>query len=279
MYCHAGRAGRAHSGFDPGGTTIGAGAAGGAGRGYNGGDGGGGYSAIRIGSTSGTLKAVAGGAGGASGDGGLGGMGGGPIGQHGFPGRRRPPLRRRPVMRPVAPPVQGGNGGSVAVPVRCSTARTPPTRWGRRRGWRFAAVRVVRAWRRRRWRRLSRGGGGQASAVGYAPGGGGGGGSSFTGGLTGAASTQGTGGVGTGSVSITWVTPPPANAPPNVPTDLKINGVAEADGMLTKDTGTVKVTATISDPNKKKMFGCWCGGRRRRRSQPRTSQVFSGWVA
>jgi hypothetical protein len=121
------------------------------------------------------------------------------------------------------------------------------------------------------------GGGGQASAVGYAPGGGGGGGSNFFGGLTGQTSRQGAGGVGNGSVSITWIAPAPANQPPTTPSGLKINGVDESPGMLTKATKSVKVTANISDPAKQKvrLLVRWSVNS----SFTTYSQVFSDWLA
>jgi hypothetical protein len=83
----------------------------------------------------------------------------------------------------------------------------------------------------------------------YAPGGGGGGGSSFTGGIGGASDTQGGGSAGNGSILITWSTPPPANLPPTPPSAVKINGVDATGGMLTKATSSVRVTATVNDPN------------------------------
>ena len=236
-------------------TTGGGVAAGGGGKGGNargaglrGGWGGGGYSAIRIGSTTGTLKAVAGGAGGDSGDGGWGGAGGGPTGQSGS-------LFGTGSVTGVATggtPTQGGNGGVSPVGTGYSggnagdgtlsagaSGGTPPSGSGHGGGGGGGGLRG--------------GGGGRASATGQAPGGGGGGGSNFTAGLSGAASLQGKGGTGNGAVSITWVTPPPANQPPIVARDVKLNGVAVADNMLTKAGSSVRVTANLIDTNKQKI--------------------------
>lgn len=246
VYCHVGRAGRANAVSTGGAGGAGGGAAGGNGRGgLNGGWGGGGYSAIRIGSTSGTLKAVAGGAGGNSGDGALGGAGGGVSGQDGS-------LAGTGDTTGVATggtQTQGGNGGaspvgtgyngksaSDATVASAGAGGTPPSGSGHGGGGGGGGLRS--------------GGGGRASTQGQAPGGGGGGGSSFTGGLSGAASVVGGGGAGDGYVSITWVAPAPANQPPAIARDIKLNGVAVASGMLTKAGTSVKVTANLIDTNK-----------------------------
>ena len=86
LFIQVGGAGKKNLGPTPGGTSFGGGGAGGVGRTLDGGQGGGGASAIRIGSTTGIVRAVAGGAGGYSGDAGKGGAGGGATGANGWPG-------------------------------------------------------------------------------------------------------------------------------------------------------------------------------------------------
>jgi len=272
IYCHVGQAGKANMGTAGGGATSGGGGAGGSGKsGQQGGYSGGGYSAIRIGSSSGTLRAVAGGAGGDSGDGGRGGAGGGLSGADGQ-------LAGGLTVEGVATggtQYQGGNGGRspVGVDYNGGSAKdatvstggvggTPPSGSGAGGGGGGGGLRG--------------GGGGRAGASGQAPGGGGGGGSSFTGGLTGAANTQGGGGTGNGSVSITWVAPPPKNQPPTVPRNVRLNGVAVTNAMLTKSTGSVKITANLIDTNKQnvRMLVRWSAD-----SKFSTyKQVFSAWV-
>lgn len=274
IYCHVGRAGRANVTTTGGGTAAGGGGAGGTGRGtgFRGGWGGGGYSAIRIGSSAGTLKAVAGGAGGNSGDGAFGGAGGGTSGQNGS-------LAGTGDVTGVATggtPNQGGNGGASPVSARYNGGNaadtalssgaiggSPPSGSGHGGGGGGGGLRGA--------------GGGRASADGLSPGGGGGGGSSYTGGLSGAANTQGGGGTGDGAVVITWVSPAPANQPPIIPRDVKLNGVAAASGMLTKAGSSVKVTANLIDTDKQNV---------RMRVQWSTSsnfssvkQVYSPWVS
>ena len=250
IYCHVGQAGRANSTTTGGAAVSGGGGKGGngLGSGNRGGWSGGGYSCIRIGSTTGTLKAVAGGAGGNSGDGALGGAGGGPSGHDGS-------LFGTGSVTGIATggtQTQGGNGGASPTNAKYNGANAgdqtlspgaaggaPPSGSGHGGGGGGGGLRG--------------GGGGRASAAGQSPGGSGGGGSSFTGGLSGAANTQGAGGTGNGAVTITYVTPAPANQPPAIPRTIKLNGVDVTNGMMTKAGSSVKVTANLIDTNKQKV--------------------------
>lgn len=274
IYCHVGRAGRANVTTTGGGTAAGGGGAGGnaRGTGYKGGWGGGGYSAIRIGSSAGTIKAVAGGAGGNSGDGAFGGAGGGTVGQSGS-------LAGTGSVTGVATggtSNQGGNGGRSPVAAGYNgkdaadstlssgaAGGVPPSGTGHGGGGGGGGLRG--------------GGGGAASATGQAPGGGGGGGSSYTSGLTGAANTQGGGGTGDGGVSITYVKPAPANQPPVIPRDVKLNGVAVSNGMLTKAGSSVKITANLIDTDKQnvRMLVRWSTNS----NFTSYKQVYSPWVS
>lgn len=249
LYCVVGGAGKANAGATAGAATFGAGAAGGTGRGKDGGDSGGGYSCIRIGSTSGTIKAFAGGAGGDSGDGGIGGSGGGTTGGSG----KKAGTGDLTGVSTGGTQVQGGNGGTSPAGAAYNGFNAPDTTAAAAGKGGTAATTVVSHGGGGGGGGYKGGGGGQASAVGYAPGGGGAGGSSYTGGLTGAANTQGGGGTGNGGVTITWVTPPPGNIPPVVPTAVKVNNVDATSGMLTKATTKVRITATIFDPDKQKV--------------------------
>lgn len=245
LHCHVGFVGKANSGASGGGVAYGSGAVGGTGRGRNGGYGGGGYSVIRLGTTTGTIQAIAGGAGGDSGDGGAGGAGGGKVGGSG----NKAGTTDQTGIATGGTQVQGGNGGTSPMGAGWNGANatdglvamggaggTPPSGTGYGGGGGGGGLRS--------------GGGGQASADGYSPGGGGGGGSSYTLPLTGATDVQGGGGTGNGSISITWVTPPPGNLPPTPPTEVLVNDVAAAEGMLTKSTSTVKISAKVFDPDK-----------------------------
>jgi hypothetical protein len=235
---------KGHSGSSGGGTAFGAGGAGGDGKGYNGGDGGGGYSAIRLDSSSGTIKCVAGGAGGTSGDSGAGGEGGASTGESGSRGTSGSNSTGNATGGTQS---QGGNGGTSSSGSQFNGASASDAQVARG-GAGGSASNYCHGgggggggWRS--------GGGGQASSAGYAPGGGGGGGSNYTGGLTGATSQQGTSTTFVGAVRFTWTKPAPANQPPTAPTAAKVNGVAEAPAMPTKDVGTVIITATLNDPD------------------------------
>lgn len=275
LYCHVGEAGKPNAGSTAGSRTSGAGSPGGTGRSQDGGDSGGGYSAIRIGSTTGSIVAVAGGAGGDSGDGGPGGAGGGTTGGSGGRGNAGPNATGAATG---GTQVQGGNGGTSSAGAVFNGANatdglvaaagygaTAPTTVGRSHGGGGGGG------------GLRSGGGGQASSVGYAPGGGGGGGSSYTGGLSGATNVQGAAGVGNGSISVTWVTPPPGNIPPVPPSDPKVNSVAFSSGMLTKATTSARITATLFDVDKTsvRMLIRWSTVS----SFATYKQAYTGWAA
>ena len=273
LYCYVGTAGKAYTTTTGGAGGAGGGGAGGGGRSKNGGYGGGGYSAIRLGSTTGTIKAVAGGAGGNSGDGGLGGAGGGATGGSGGRGNAGSNSTGAATGGTQS---QGGNGGTSSMGVGWNGKNAADTQVAVA-GAGGKAPSGTGAGGGGGGGGFHPGGGGQAAADGYAPGGGGGGGSSYTGGLSAPVNTQGGGGTGNGSVSITWVTPPPANIPPVVPTDVKINGVeVEDEALLTKATTSVKISATISDPNKHKvrMLVRWSSTS----NFASYTQGFTGWV-
>lgn len=221
----------------------GGGGAGGDGNNAAGGDGGGGYSLVRR--TGGTIFGIAGGAGGTSGDNGLGGEGGSTTGA---PGSRGTSGSGSTGDATGGTQSQGGNGGTsssgsdfaggnasdTAINVYGGTggSSTYHSHGGGGGGGGYHA-----------------GGGGQASSFGFAPGGGGGGGSNYSGGMTSATNVRGGGNVTTGGVTITWTTPPPASQPPSVPTTAKINGVDETPGYATKSTGSVNISAHLSDPD------------------------------
>jgi hypothetical protein len=95
------------------------------------------------------------------------------------------------------------------------------------------------------------GGGGCAALVGVSPGGGGGGGSNFTGGLLTSSSSAGGGNTGDGVITLTWSTPPPANQPPGVPSDVKVDGKAETKDMTTKVAHSVTISAVVRDSDSK----------------------------
>lgn len=268
-----GGAGKAPRGDTGGGTATGGGAAGGDGRaGSGGGWGGGGASAIRVNSPNGQVRAVAGGAGGDSGDYGRGGFGGGTVGENGWPGNagmntpavgggdvtevstgNRTGLDTEAVGNATGgTQSQGGNGGTSifgSVYNGDNATNTVLSRGGQGGGPRTGVT----------WGGggggggYHPGGGGQAGVVfpdlSGSPGGGGGGGSSFTGGLLGETSIQGDGGEGNGVITISWTEPKPANQPPRPPTDTKIDGHGDTSAYATRSTGTVKVSALLSDPD------------------------------
>lgn len=259
LYILVGQEGRQGKGQAGGGTAVGGGGAGGRGKsGGQGGNGGGGASAIRLNGTNGHIKAVAAGAGGNSGDGGRGGRGGASIGENGFPGREGD---CQPIVvddNPVTydfdcvgnatggTQLQGGNHGtsnmgpgynghsaSNSVLARGGEGGSGHDGGGGGGGGYHA------------------GGGGQASYLGETPGGGGAGGANYVGGLIGNTNSQGTGSRSHGVVHVSWTSPAPANQPPRPPTDVKVNGKNSADGLSTQATGTVKITARLTDPDHK----------------------------
>lgn len=245
LWIVCGGPGKLASGESGGGTCFGGGGAGGDGNGSAGGDGGGGYSSIRVGSSTGTIKCVAGGAGGDSGDNGQGGDGGAATGGSGGRGTSGSNSTGNATGGTQS---QGGNGGTSSSGSQFNGHNAADTVLAAYAGAGGSASNYCHGGGGGGGG-YHQGGGGQASSTGYAPGGGGGGGSNYTGGLTGASSGQGTGGTAGGNVSITWVTPGPANQPPNTPTTAKVNGVDETPGYPTKSTGTVTVSAVVSDPD------------------------------
>jgi hypothetical protein len=66
--------------------------------------------------------------------------------------------------------------------------------------------------------------------------------------LTGFTTEQGGGALNHGLVSITWTSPAPANQPPSVPSDVRINNLPIADGLTTNAVGFVNVSAVVDDP-------------------------------
>lgn len=257
LYCLVGGAGHVNSGSNPGAASIGGGAAGGAGHSRDGGDGGGGASVIRLGSTTGTVKAVAGGAGGDSGDSGAGGPGGGTTGGAGGRGSSGSHATSAATGGTQA---QGGNGGTSSAGAQFNGRNATDTILATGGAGGVAGPGVICHGGGGGGGGYHPGGGGQASSVDYAPGGGGGGGSSYTGGLSSPVDTQGGGGTGNGAITITWVSPSPANQPPTPPTEVKVNNVDFQAEMLTKATTSVKVSAKISDPDtgaRVKMVARW----------------------
>ena len=271
LYCYCGTAGKAPSSTTGGAAANGGGAAGGSGRSSLGGYSGGGFSEIRLGSTSGSIKVVAGGAGGNSGDGGLGGLGGGSTGGNGS----KAGTTDQTGIATGGTQVQGGNGGTSPKGSGWNGANAADTvvTWGGKGGTPPSGNGYGGGGGGGGYHS---GGGGQASSQGYSPGGGGAGGSNYWLGLTGAAQYQGSGGAGNGSVSISWVTPPPGNIPPTVPSDPKVNNVAAESGMLTKATTSVKISANIFDPDKQnvRMLVRWSTAS----NFSSYKQGFTGWT-
>lgn len=244
LYLLVGEQGKAPSGKSGGGTAIGGGGAGGDGAsGRNGGRGGGGAAAIRLNSADGSVRAVAGGAGGHSGDSGDGGDGGDKTGQAGHAGNTGSGAIGNATGGTQIQPGAGGtspSGNGLAGDDGANgnlgrggkggqqTGRDADGGGGGGGGYRA-------------------GGGGCASVHTVSPGGGGGGGSNFTGGLLISSSSVGGGHSGDATISISWVTPPPANQPPGVPSDVKVNGKAESKAMTTKSTGHVTISAVVRD--------------------------------
>ena len=263
LFIQVGGAGKANSGTSGGGTAFGGGGAGGNGKTYAGGYGGGGATAIRLNSTTGIVRAVAGGAGGSSGDTGRGGAGGAATGQNGWTRNAIPASGsefREPDDAAQAYGVatggsqsQGGNRGTSQAGHQYDGADATNTILGT--GGKGGGPGTTGTYGGGGGGGGYRpGGGGQAGVNLPAqdlniPGGGGGGGSNYTGGLIGATSSQGEGSTGNGGVTLTWVDPPPANQPPIVPTDVKVNGVDAVDEQITMAVNAVDIQAKIDDPN------------------------------
>jgi hypothetical protein len=243
-------------GAQSGGPTVGGGGPAGKGRSLPDGWSGGGASVIRSTSTTGAIKAVAGGAGGASGDDGSGGPGGGDVAGSGLRGdlvETDPPPLTGDIPDVASATggtqIQGGVGGTssaaaelagfdasddvLAVGGAGGGPRWPGTSGGGGGGGGYHP-----------------GGGGVAGWAGETPGTGGGGGSSYAVALTQFTNSIGGGSMGNGRVTLTWVTPPPANQPPSAPTDVKIGGGKGkdyAEEMATFSTGDLEIKATLKD--------------------------------
>lgn len=262
LFILVGQEGRPNRGKQGGNTAFGGGAAGGDGSGgSDGGSGGGGASAIRLNSTTGRIKAVAAGAGGDSGDGGRGGAGGDTIGENGWPGNSGdcPPIQvdDDPVRYDFdcvgnatgGTQTQGGNQGTTNLGGRYFGKNASNTALAR-----GGAGGSGRAGGGGGGGGFHPGGGGQAAATSFdtkTPGGGGGGGSNFIGGLIGYTNERGDGGTGHGIVRVSWTKPAPANQPPRPPTEVKVNGKSASDGQATQSTGQVKISAKLSDPDRR----------------------------
>jgi len=245
LYLLVGEAGKAASGRNGGATAAGGGGAGGDGStGRNGGRGGGGAAAVRLNSSDGSIKAVAGGAGGSSGDSGEGGHGGAATGLHGSLGNAG---AGQVGNATGGTQTQGGNGGVSGADASLSGGNatdTTLTRGGKGGEWPSQNTHGGGGG----GGGYHAGGGGAAALIGITPGGGGAGGSNYTGGLfTGVASDQGGGTTGDAVIVVSWVSPAPANQPPGSPSEVRIDGKPEADGLSTKSTGRVTVSAVVRD--------------------------------
>ena len=248
LYLLVGEAGKAPSGRQGGAPTVGGGGGGGDGSSNrDGGRSGGGAAAIRLNSRDGTLKAVAGGAGGKSGDEGASGDGGGPTGQHGSLSSGLGQVGNATGGTQT----QGGNGGVSSAAPGLAGGNAPNSGLARGgRGGQLASQDTHGGGGGGGGYRA--GGGGAAALIGVSAGGGGGGGSNFTGGLfTGVSSEQGGGGTGDATIVISWIGPPPADQPPQAPSDVKVDGKSESSGMGTKSTGKVEISALVRDPTSK----------------------------
>lgn len=221
---------------------------------------GGGGSFIRVDSRTGALRAVAGGAGGTSSDGGLGGEGGGDVAGAGAPAPNYPDGTENsgqwfyPTVGNATggTQIQGGNGGKSALDTTLAggDSSDAQTADGGNGGSSKSAASVGGGGG---GGGFFGGGGGQAGITDLVPAGGGGGGSSYVGGITGYTNARGGGATGHGSVTISWVSPAPANQPPAPPTEVKVGGRDYSEEMATLSKGKVEVTARISDPNSKKV--------------------------
>lgn len=220
-----------------GAATFGAGGAGGAGYNANGGDSGGGYSAIRLNSTSGTIKCIAGGQGGDSGDSGQGGSGGSTTGSSGGRGTAGSNSTTAATGGSQSAGGQGGTsssgtafaGGDASTSVVGRAGAGGDTGGydgpgGGGGGGGYYS-----------------GGGGQGGSSGWAPGGGGGGGSSYVGGMASVSTNDRSGGGGPGNVSLSWTDP---DLPPATPTLT----TPSTTGVRSLSTGSYTVSATVSAP-------------------------------
>lgn len=93
------------------------------------------------------------------------------------------------------------------------------------------------------------GSGGTASNASTMPATGGSGGSNYTGNLSDVQSWRGEGSTSVGLATLNWSTSPGLNQPPTPPTDVYINGIAEADELSTRSVGNITISATMGDPN------------------------------
>lgn len=219
-----------------GGATFGAGGAGGAGYNANGGDSGGGYSAIRLNSTSGTIKCVAGGSGGDSGDGGNGGAGGGSTGGSGGRGTAGSGATTASTGGSQSGPGQGGtssSGSSFAGGDASSSVLGRAGAGGDTGGFDGPGGGGGGGG-------YYGGGGGCGGSSGYAPGVGGAGGSSYVGHMASVSTNDHGGGGGGGNVTLTWTDPDQPPATPSIS--------APATGVRTSAVGTVALTASVSSP-------------------------------
>jgi len=246
LKCFVGEQGHASDGSNGGAGGAGGGARGGDGhQDLNGGDGGGGVSTIRVNSTTGTVKVVAGGAGGNSGDDGSGGDGGGNTGGSG----QRGTSGTNPVgLATGGTQSQGGNGGTSSAGATYSGDDAPNgvlgggAKGGTASGRSHGGGGGGGGYRG--------GGGGAASSAGYAPGTGGGGGSNYIGGLVNVKTNQaGTGGIGNGQITLTWVNPTAKNQPPTPPTTVQLNSNDVSDQMHTKIGNHANVSGIVNDPD------------------------------
>lgn len=240
-----GEAGKVVAGHNGGAQTQGGGGAGGDGSGNDGGNSGGGGSFIRRNATDGTLICAAGGAGGNSGDGGDGGRGGPASGESGARGNSGSNATGNATGGTQS---QAGNGGTSSSGTNFAGQDGEPGNGGR--GGKGGQAPNDTHGGGGGGGGYRAGGGGQASNKGISPGGGGGGGSNYVGGLIGGQiGLVGAGGLGDGSVTITWVNPAPANQPPTSPSDMKVDDKPESDGLATKSEGRVTISAVVNDPD------------------------------
>lgn len=234
LHVLVGQAGHGGSGHNGGASSTGGGAPGGdAGSGGQpGGAGGGGASQIRLNSQTGPIVAVAGGAGGAAGDTSPGGAGGTNRGNNGQRGDGS-----TANVASGGTQAQGGNGGTIpsnhnfdgddaanavlAAGGRGGQAADDRANGGGGGGGGYHP-----------------GGGGQAGRSGVFWGGGGAGGSSFVDNLFDVSINTHLGGTGNGGIDISWDV---VTTTLVTPTDVKINGVDEADELP-----TAAVNITIS---------------------------------
>jgi hypothetical protein len=245
--------GRGNAGSGTRGGVPGFGAGGPGGGGAHPGASGGGATSIRSGTTTGPVRAVAGGAGGTSGDGGKGGQGGNSVGENGWTPFTGPdnPGDGSEGHATGGTQDQGGFGGqsglaalpdgSSAILAILGAAGAGGSATGANSYGGGGGGGGYRS-----------GGGGQSGLLDTAPGGGGAGGSNYSGDLINATNSRGEGALGNGSVTFSWVEPPPANQPPSPPTQVKIVGIDATAEMATRSMGQVSITARVSDPEGKR---------------------------